>query len=75
VQHVGGDSTFKLVWLFGNTTNYIPEDAQDGMCQMFNLDPPTSDGLDSLSACLAGQNEADVCNYYDGFGVCCSGGG
>ena len=66
LQHMGADSTFNFVWLFGNTTNYIPEDAQEGMCQIFNLEPATSDGLDFLNNCLAGQNLSTVCKGLEG---------
>ena len=39
IQHNGVDNTFKFEWLGKNaSTAYIPVEAVEGMCQIFNLD-------------------------------------
>ena len=43
-QHLGADSKFEFAWVFGNVTNYIPLDAEEGMCQLFNIIDSTADG-------------------------------
>ena len=42
LQHLGSDDTFKFPWLAANVTNYIPEDAVSGVCQLFNIENATS---------------------------------
>ena len=73
LQHIGPGSTFKFEWIFGNVTNYIPSDAQNGTCQLFNLDSVSDDG--GFANCLAGQNESDIGDYCENmsfFGARCT---
>ena len=73
MQHLGNDSTFKFAWLSGNAT-YIPSDAQEGMCQLFNLEA-FSGGDDLLLSecadeCFIGENVTEVFDYFQAFGFC-----
>ena len=44
LPHLGSDSKFEFEWLFGNVTNYVPLDAEEGMCQLFNIIDTADDG-------------------------------
>jgi len=64
LQLLGNDSTFKFAWLSGNAM-YIPSDAQEGMCQLFNLET-FSDGDDlseCVDECFLGVNVTEVFDY------------
>ena len=57
LQHLGPDSYFEFAWLFNNAT-YVPLDAEEGNCQIFNIEPV--DGGQVLASCMAGDTEESV---------------